>query len=208
MNVINIGANIGYFTLLAAREVGPDGKVFAFEPFPQTVELLKKNIDVNGYPNVEVIPMAVSSKSGIAKLSTGGSSLHNIISSTKIKEMTEIEVPQISIDDFVSQKQIKIDFMIIDAEGSEPFILDGMKNTLKNNPNLVMMIEFNPYTLNLAGSSTTEFLKIISNNEYLMYLIDEITQKITPITSQQLEHDIKPPQVANLLLSKTQLMDI
>ena len=208
MNVINIGANIGYFTLLAARQVGPQGKVFAFEPFPKTVNLLQKNIDANGYSNVEVIPMAVSSKSGIAKLSTGGSSLHNIISSTKIKEMTEIEVPQISIDDFVSQKQIKIDFMIIDAEGSEPFILDGMKNTLKNNPNLVMMIEFNPYTLNLAGSSTTEFLKIISNNEYLMYLIDEITQKITPITSQQLEHDIKPPQVANLLLSKTQLMDI
>jgi len=208
MNVINIGANIGYFTLLAARQVGPQGKVFAFEPFPKTVELLQKNIDANGYSNVEVIPMAVSSKSGIAKLSTGGSSLHNIISSREIKEMTVIEIPQTSIDDFVSKKQIKIDFMIIDAEGSEPFILDGMKNTLENNPNLAIMIEFNPYTLDLAGSSAVEFLKIISNNEYLIYLIDETTQKVTPITVQQLEQDIEPPQVANLLLSKTQLMDI
>ena len=82
MNVINIGANIGYFTLLAAREVGPDGKVFAFEPFPQTVELLKKNIDSNGYKNVQVISMAVSDRKEKSFLALKSDSGHNFVTSS------------------------------------------------------------------------------------------------------------------------------
>ena len=208
MNVINIGANIGYFTLLAAREVGPQGKVFAFEPFPQTVELLQKNVDVNGYSNVDVVPMAVSDKTGTAKLSVGGSSLHNVISSRIITEMSLITVPQTSVDDFMSQKELSINFVIIDAEGSEPFILNGMAKTLEKNPDMVIMIEYNPFTLELTGSTLENFMNTITNYGFLIYLINEVTLKITPITTEKLKQDIKYPNVANLLLSKDPLANI
>ena len=208
MNVINIGANIGYFTLLAAREVGPQGKIFAFEPFPKTVELLQKNVDVNGYSNVDVVPMAVSDKTGTAKLSVGGSSLHNVISSRIITEMSLITVPQTSVDDFMSQKELSINFVIIDAEGSEPFILNGMAKTIEKNLNMVIMIEYNPFTLELAGSTIENFMNVIANYGFMMYLINEVTLKITPITMESLKEDIKYPNVANLLLSKEPLMNI
>ena len=208
MNVINIGANIGYFTLLAAREVGPQGKIFAFEPFPKTVELLQKNVDVNGYSNVDVVPMAVSDKTGTAKLSVGGSSLHNVISSRIITEMSLITVPQTSVDDFMSQKELSINFVVIDAEGSEPFILNGMAKTIEKNLNMVIMIEYNPFTLELAGSTIENFMNVIANYGFMMYLINEVTLKITPITMESLKQDIKYPNVANLLLSKEPLMNI
>ena len=103
MNVINIGANIGYFTLLAAREVGPDGKVFAFEPFPQTVELLKKNIDSNGYKNVEVISMAVSDRKEKSFLALKSDSGHNFVTSASNKQYDSIEISTITADDYFDE---------------------------------------------------------------------------------------------------------
>lgn len=65
MTIFDIGANIGYYTLLAESLVGPEGRVFAFEPHPENYEKLKENIEVNGYTNCYLINKAVSDKSGI-----------------------------------------------------------------------------------------------------------------------------------------------
>lgn len=64
MVVADIGANIGYYTLLAAKRVGTSGRVYAFEPDPRCVEILRKNILLNGHSNVVVMPNAVSSAGG------------------------------------------------------------------------------------------------------------------------------------------------
>ena len=60
--VLDIGANIGYYTLILAKCVGKEGKVFAFEPEPNNFSLLKKNIQINGYKNVVLVQKAVSNK--------------------------------------------------------------------------------------------------------------------------------------------------
>ena len=67
-NVIDIGANIGYFTLLFAKLVGPNGKVFAFEPDPTNFSILKKNIEENNYDNVILSQKAISDKTETTKL--------------------------------------------------------------------------------------------------------------------------------------------
>ncbi len=198
MNVINIGANIGYFTLLAARQVGPQGKVFAFEPFPKTVELLQKNIDANGYSNVEVIPMAVSSKSGIAKLALKSDTAHNFLTENTLEFQT-IDVPITTIDEYT--KNYKTDFIIMDAEGYEPLILDGMAETLVKNPHIQIITEYNPYTLEIAGNTGENFIKKIEHMGFIISIVgsESISQDI--IKEQLLK--IKYPNTATLHLTKS-----
>jgi len=205
MNVINIGANIGYFTLLAAREVGTEGKVFSFEPFPNSVSLLKQNIDVNKYKNIEVIEMAVSNKSGTVKLSIENSSLFHIISEKILEELDTIDVNVTSIDQFLSERNTKIDFMIIDAEGSEPFILDGMKKTLDSMPNMEILIEYNPHTLKLSGSDGKTLLKKIKDLGFTINLINEENGTIEETGITQIEEQIQYPNVANLHLFRNKI---
>ena len=71
MRVIEIGANIGYYTLIAANLVGESGKIYAIEPEPANYALLTKNVEVNGYKNVIPIQKAISNEIGTSKLSTG-----------------------------------------------------------------------------------------------------------------------------------------
>ena len=68
MIFVDVGANIGYFSLLAANLVGTEGTVYAFEPEPGNHELLRKNIELNSYSNIVMIQKAVSNKSGSAPL--------------------------------------------------------------------------------------------------------------------------------------------
>lgn len=66
--VLDIGANIGYYTLIFAKLVGEDGKVFVFEPAPTNFSFLKKNVEINSYKNVVLVQKAVSNKTGKLKL--------------------------------------------------------------------------------------------------------------------------------------------
>ncbi|AJM91248.1 FkbM family methyltransferase [Nitrosopumilus piranensis] len=201
MNVINIGANIGYFTLLAARQIGPEGKVFAFEPFPKTVELLKKNIDSNGFQNVQVESKAVSNKTDFATLLTGGSSLHNFISKKKFPQLNEIKVPTITVDDFLKNEKKNIDLIFIDAEGQEPLIFEGMKNTLENK-NIDIVFEYNPFTLNFSDTTPDDLLDPLSEMGFQLYMIDENTSSLKSISKSELIKQIIPPQVANVYLTR------
>lgn len=205
MNVINIGANIGYFTLLIARQVGPYGKVFAFEPSSSTAKFIQKNVDANGYKNVEVHVKAVSNKRGKADFWIGGSSTHSFLSEMKTQsypQLTKVEVETTTIDDFLGEKNIKIDFIMMDAEGSEKYILEGMSKTLKNNPDMEIITEYNPYTLKLAETDGTSFLNLIENLDFSIYIIDEIDNKIKPITKEQILEKIIYPNLTNLYLTK------
>src|SRR3989338_8733486 len=72
MTFVDVGANIGLFSLMAARQVGPTGKVYAFEPGADNCTLLRKNIEQNGYRNVTIVEKAVSEKPGPATRSQPG----------------------------------------------------------------------------------------------------------------------------------------
>jgi FkbM family methyltransferase len=149
--VIDVGANIGWYTILASRAVGDDGLVIAFEPDPTNFELLKRNVESNGCRNVRLEQKALSNKPGSVTLFLHESNkgMHSLLS---FKESEgSIDVEAVSLYDYLSANTRRIDFVKIDVEGAEAFVLEGMRKTLAANPDMSLLLEFVPERFVAAG---------------------------------------------------------
>lgn len=177
MTVVDLGAHIGYFTLLAAKLVGEQGNVFAFEPAPDTYALLTKNIALNGYDNVVAVQKAVLNKAGQVKLflSRYDSMFHNIYGFHNEGEKFVL-VDAISLDKFLMDKDLSINFIKMDVEGAEMAALEGMSNLIKRNHNLAIVTEYAPEFLSRASSSPEVFLNKMVNYGFKFYIIHEEEQ--------------------------------
>jgi len=167
--VVDLGANIGYFTLLAAKLVGKNGKVFSFEPEPRNYGYLKKNIEINDYKNVVAVQKAVSDKNGKTRLyicdyDTGHHTINKFegvraYARGRLVKEKSVEIETVTLDEFFKGKEELIDVIKMDVEGAEALVLAGMDNILKKNKKLQMFIEFFPLLIKKMGSSPSEFLK-------------------------------------------------
>ncbi len=161
MTVLDIGAHVGYFSLLAGKYVGPTGKVWSFEPDPANRTMLERNIEANGMADlVSVVPLAVTSAAGERVLyrvarDTGGSTVY-----PRQDTLSEqIAVKTTSLDVWSDSKDWPpVDFIKIDAEGAEGAILTGMTELLRHNMNVVIVLEFQADGLEAAGQDPTDFL--------------------------------------------------
>lgn len=171
MVIVDIGANIGYYTLLAARLVGKRGKVFAFEPDPDNYALLLRNIEANGYQNVVPVNKAVSDNSEPAKLflDPQNRGTHRLWDSHDERQYIEVEVT--TLDEFFRSLDISIDIIKMDIEGCEPRALAGMNNLIMRNPNLRIISEFWPEGIKGSGFSPAEFLQHIVECGFRLYHI-------------------------------------
>ena len=129
--VLDIGANYGYFTLLAASLVGPAGHVYAFEPNPSVASRLLENVGLNNFTNVRLHCVAVSNVPGtvefhVAAQHSGLSSLRPLDGETA----TTISVHAAAIDSFADEMS-HVRLVKIDVEGAELLVLEGMKELLR-----------------------------------------------------------------------------
>jgi len=125
--VFDIGANIGAFSMLAAH-YAKNGMVYSFEPEKESFGLLKENVDLNNFKNIELINKAVSNKTGISNfyISNTNAGGHSLYSSRADKKIT---IPTISFEEFIEKNKIKkIDFLKMDCEGCEYDILYNCSN--------------------------------------------------------------------------------
>jgi len=185
MVVLDIGANIGYFTLLAASLVGDSGKVFAFEPELKNYSLLSKNIEINGYKNVIAVPKAVSDKVGELQLfldreESGG---HSLFKASAIRgnenSIEAITVNTTSIDEFFGDSGQVVDIIKIDIEGAEVMALNGMQNTINKSKNIKLFSEFTPHKLKNAGNSAEGYWDLIMRSGFAyIYLINSHVKKL------------------------------
>lgn len=184
--VIDIGAHIGYYTLIAAKLVGGTGKVYSFEPDQKNFQLLKKNIEVNGYRNVVLINKAVSNRSGmdylyLNKKNTGD---HRIFDSGEKRKSIPIET--VTLDDFFRKNKIKLDLIKMDIQGSEAFAFQGAKEIISNNLHIKIITEFYPKALQQSSISANEYLKMLEKNNFHFYIIDELSKSSIPISKSKL----------------------
>lgn len=166
---LDIGAHIGYYTLIASKIVGETGKVFAFEPDPTNFALLNRNIEANKCKNVTAVQKAVSNKTETTKLyispdNTGDNRIYDIHLGW---ESTDIET--ITIDDYFKDYPKQIDFVKMDIQGSEGLTVEGMHHTLQKNDHIIMITEFFPSMMIKAGTDPTAFLKAITYNGADLY---------------------------------------
>lgn len=175
MTVVDVGANVGYYTLLAARGVGPTGKVYAFEPEPRTFGLLKKNVRVNGLSWVTLCNKAVWKSSGKARLFTthhmgvcGGHSMIGDPSECDVRPVVTVDT--ITLDEFLEDER-KVDLIKIDAEGAEPFIIEGMERMIATSSNLKALVELSPNFVRAAGLDPVEYVHSLRQRGFLVRII-------------------------------------
>ncbi|QDU27670.1 2-O-methyltransferase NoeI [Anatilimnocola aggregata] len=124
--VFDIGANVGYYTLLSAR-LASKGHVVAFEPEPRNIAFLRANVAANRCRNVSIHELAVAAEAGFANFQMGTGT-----GTGKLSNEGSLRVPMISLDEFVDQQQMRPTHMKIDVEGAEVDVLRGGRETLIN----------------------------------------------------------------------------
>lgn len=152
--VVDIGAQSGLYSLYA--KYLPLSTFYSFEPFPKTFQLLKDNLDLNKITNVNPINIALSNHIGKSILNTciSHNGLHTMGNNVKrFNDILPIEVNTSTLDEMFYKKNIPVDFVKIDTEGYEYYILQGGINTIyKNKP--AIQVEWN--TTNMEQANVTE----------------------------------------------------
>ena len=171
MIVFDLGANIGWFTMILSKLVGNSGHVYSFEPDPDYFQTLKENIQLNHLTNVSLFQMGVSNTSGVRNFSLNKEFGTLVIGSKQKKDSLQIETT--TLDDFCKKNQIKIDFFKMDVEGSEMLVLDGMKESIKNNPDMKFITEFHPNAIRGVGLSPEIFFEKIKQIGFKITKIPE-----------------------------------
>jgi FkbM family methyltransferase len=186
MRVVDVGANMGYFSLLLSDRVGANGFLWAFEPEPRNFQLLEWNLDVNGFtPRSKVHRMAAFDRRAQVRLwqnpvNLGG---HSVLPADSPDIAGEIlTVDAAPLDECIDAP---IDVMKIDAEGSEPFIWDGMRRIIERSPRLRILLEFDPAQIRGKGRDPRAFLERIHEDRFEIKRI-RFNATLAPATDDEL----------------------
>ncbi len=184
-NVLDIGANIGFYTSEFSRLTGAKGTVFAFEPEPLNFKYLQQNC--RHLKNVKLINKAVSDTTGTLKIYL--SKMLNVDHRTyQIDDYSAIkEIDAITIDDYLrANKNPNIDFIKMDIQGFEMAALKGMLTTLRRNVEIKIISELWPYGLQKAGSSANEMIHFLNSEGFNVYLLTSSPPSL--LTAETIQH--------------------
>lgn len=175
--IIDCGAHIGYYTILAASKTGHSGRVYAFEPAMVNFDLLKRNIEVNKYHNVIPINKAVADKLGRAYIFSREKTTPSYQITFKENKRFKI-VATTSLDTFFVQKEKRVDVIKMDIEGAEMLALEGMRKIISQNEQVALFAEFWPYGIKLLHRNAADFLHLLHFLDFKLYIIDEKKKKL------------------------------
>jgi FkbM family methyltransferase len=186
MNVLDVGAYIGIYTLHA---LAAGCKVYSYEPTPRIFDILLENIGINGFEptkRANAFNLAVSNMEGQTEFSLEGSGHGQNNSLYAIHENDKkIEVNTIYLDKHLGDVD-HIDVAKIDVEGAEPLVLMGMREIVAKNPSIRIIMEFAPSHLKRAGKDPLEFIQQIHSMDLGIRLIDEQSGQLREISDQEL----------------------
>jgi len=208
--VIDVGAAIGYYTLILARAVGNKGTVIAFEPKEGRFEILKNNIKLKGYDNVIVENKAImldgqEKKFFVHDDNTAG---YRFITNRSDDNLTKkfskpVDVLTTDLDAYLTDLGIidKISFMKIDVDGPELLVLQSGRQLLKNQ-NLNILLEWDQDAAKWSNCSPESIIDILLENGFEIYYPDYIKKKYFHITKERLLNIDPLDDVINILCVK------
>lgn len=181
----DVGAYLGYYSLVASQLVGDSGQVHAFEPVPRLADNLKAIVKESGAPNITVNQVAVGEKDGRISIHVADQSSKNLATSSIFENGNQgatIVVDRISLDSYCEINSIhRADFMKIDIEGSERECLLGMKSLLALTPPPDLLIEINPTVLRSRGLSSVSLTDLLFQVNYRLFKIQDFPFRLIPI---------------------------
>ena len=205
--VLDIGANIGWYTVIAAQLVGPRGQIHAFEPDPTNVNMLKKNMSLNNICNVKIHAVAVLDRDGMIDFYQNPENYgdHSISPWTYQRcfvvdqnYSNPTSIPCARIDNLLSCQEFQnVSFIKMDIQGSECRALAGLEKYLHQHRPPILL-EYSPAHIYHAKSSPFEIFAFIDKNQYLPYEVipqDQYPARVQPIAvadlfkKTQLTHD-------------------
>jgi FkbM family methyltransferase len=153
--VVDLGACIGYYTLLFSKLVGPTGRVIAFEPAPDSCAILRRNVQNNRLTNVTIENAGVGAASHTGALQLSANRLDHHMGGPADANAVAINV--VSLDEYFAPTDT-IDFVKMDIQGGEPLALRGMEAVLRRSPNARILTEFWPAGIRRSGGDPDAFL--------------------------------------------------
>ena len=182
---IDVGAYIGYYTVMVSKIIGSGGKVFSFEPARDNFKLLTRNIIDNNCKNVCSYNMALGKPNGEMEqdfyLNPNNSGDHKLYRDSAIEEKTTVAV--LPFDDILKVPELCdwIKLIKIDTQGAEIGVLSGMGKTIQRHKKLIIMVEFYPYGLIKMNEHPDTLIKMLWNLGFTIYDIRNNLKRINDI---------------------------
>lgn len=166
---IDVGANIGYYALIEAGQVGDTGFVYCIEPEAHNFDILKRNIVANRFVDrVKLFNCAVGDRTGKALLYKSSLSNSHTLFARGDDAPTQ-EIPVVTLDHFIESQALspqRVSFVRMDVEGYESHVLRGMQDLIARNPNLKLFIELHPAALSNLGEDLGQLLTELEDNGF------------------------------------------
>jgi len=167
--VLDLGANIGYYTCLAAELVGREGHVYGFEPEPHNFSWLKKNVEINSFTNVTIEQKAITDKNYKAKLHLSKSNVDHRIYKVKNDDRASIEIQVVKLDDYFPNGLKSLSFIKSNIQGVDLAAMKGMKNILENSTNIVILLEYAPGMMREFDSDSEPIINDLISMQFKLF---------------------------------------
>jgi FkbM family methyltransferase len=174
--VVDGGANVGYWSLVAAGLVGPRGRVFAFEPVPATADQLERNVAASRSAAVRVVRAALAAEPGevVLHLFAGDTSaVHSSVGAVDgLSVVSSTPAPAMTLDEFLGSEGAAPALVKLDVEGSETEALRGARGLLARAEPPILCCEWNEAAARAAGSHPREWLEMLAGSGYRFYMAE------------------------------------
>jgi FkbM family methyltransferase len=204
--VVDVGAMIGYYTVIFAKHVESHGKVYAFEPDPESFALLSSNVGMNEYSHVVCRNAMVGDETAPGRLFRAPHAHRGDNRSYETYGRDPVDVDKVKLDDVVDDV---VDIVKVDVQGYEGHVLAGMRGLIERSDELTMFVEYAPTLLEMAGTDPADFLAELRSLGFVMFEIDEPNQRLvatdgTPLLDRHWKTDGYDVEYTNLLCVKAQ----
>jgi FkbM family methyltransferase len=172
---VDAGANIGYLSILASREVGPQGRVFAIEPDPVNLEILKANLQRHSCSNVTVLPVAAWDKPAQLNLMRppDDGAITRVMGGARDGQV----VRAAPLDELISGP---VDYLKVDTELTDHIVVRGARRLLTENPSMLITVEFHPGERTHTGDSSADVLDVYADLNLRPFTITLPGDGVTP----------------------------
>jgi len=180
---VDVGANIGYFTVLGASRVGEGGRVFAFEPEPRNFALLLENIALNQFSHrVAAVQAALADEAGQGQLHLHPNNLGDHRLHASGGERAAVAVPLVVGAEALGPDCPPLDLVKIDVQGAEALVVRGLLPVLRaSGSSLRIIVELTPFALREAGSSGGELLELLAGLDLPFAIVDHVEHRLVPV---------------------------